>query len=186
MRSLNRVVMQKASRDWINSLGPGKLDALELSGKWGEGFPFRSYRALNFRQFDPCQGPLRDEAGKVARFDLILANQVWEHVDRPYAATRTIRRMLRPGGWFWVAVPFFIPYHAAPVDCSRWTARGLKNLLIEAGFAEDRIQSHQWGNRHVAQRNLEIPWPPELRDGDDLTDDPAFPVVTWAMAQRDQ
>ena len=47
MRSLNRVVMQKASRDWITSLGPEKLNVLELSGKWGETFPFRSYQALS-------------------------------------------------------------------------------------------------------------------------------------------
>lgn len=185
MRSLNRVVMQKASRDWIASLGPEKLDVLELSGKWGEVFPFRSYLALNRWKFDPCKGPMLDELGKVVRFDLIMANQVWEHLDRPYAATRNIYRMLRSGGWFWVAVPFFAPFHGAPVDCSRWTARGLKNLLIEAGFEPDRVQSHQWGNRHVAQRNLEIPWPPALRDDDDLTNDPDFPVVTWAMAQKD-
>ncbi|MFN3280091.1 MAG: hypothetical protein ACK40I_00220 [Tabrizicola sp.] len=58
MRSLNRVVMQKASRDWIVRLGPERLDVLELSGKWGESFPFRSYRALPFHRFDPCGGPL--------------------------------------------------------------------------------------------------------------------------------
>ena len=185
MRSLNRVVMQKESRDWINSLGPERLDVAELSGKWGETFTFRSYRALQFRKFDPCTGPLLDETGKVMRFDLILANQVWEHVDRPHAATRNIYRMLRPSGWFWVAVPFFVPYHAAPVDCSRWTARGLKNLLIEAGFDEGRVQSFQWGNRHAAMRNLETPWPPSLRGDDDLTNDPDFPVVAWAMAQKD-
>jgi SAM-dependent methyltransferase len=185
MRSLNRIVMQKASRDWITSLGPAQLDVAELSGKWGEVFPFRSYQSLPFRTFDPCKGPLRDEAGKVVRFDLIMANQVWEHVDRPFTATRNIYRMLRRGGWFWVAVPFFIPYHAAPVDCSRWTARGLKNLLIEGGFAPDRIQAYQWGNRHIALRNMETPWPPEYRADDDLTNDPDFPVVSWAMAQKD-
>ena len=133
MRSLNRIVMQKHSRDWINSLGPEGLDVLELSGKWGQSFPFRNYRFANRWKFDPCKGPMLDEAGKVVRFDLILANQVWEHVDRPYAATRNIFRMLRPGGWFWLAVPFLAPFHGAPVDCSRWTARGLKNLLVEGG-----------------------------------------------------
>jgi SAM-dependent methyltransferase len=184
MSSLNRIVMQKASRDWIRGLGPKRLDVGEISGKWGEGFGFRSYRSFHYPKFDPCDGPFRDDAGKVLKFDLIMANQVWEHIDRPFAATRNVHRMLRPGGWFWVAVPFFIPYHAVPVDCSRWTARGLTNLLVEAGFAADRVQSHQWGNRHVALRNLETPWPPEYREGDDLTDDPAFPVVAWAMAQR--
>ena len=118
------------------------------------------------------------------KFDLILANQVWEHVDRPHAATRHFWKMLRPGGWFRLAVPFFIPYHAVPVDCSRWSARGLKNLLTEAGFPEHRISAAQWGNRAAAQRNLETPWPPDYREGDDLNDDPAFPLVAWAMAQR--
>jgi hypothetical protein len=98
MRSLNRVVMQKESRDWITSLGPEKLDVLELSGKWGQTFPFRSYRALNRWKFDPCKVPMLDEAGKVVRFDLIMANQVWEHLDRPYAATRNIYPKLRSGG----------------------------------------------------------------------------------------
>ncbi len=54
MRSLNRIVMQKASRDWINSLGPTGLDAAEISGKWGEMFAFRSYRASIFPSMTPA------------------------------------------------------------------------------------------------------------------------------------
>ncbi len=81
-------------------------------------------------------------------------------------------------------MPFFIPYHAVPVDCSRWSARGLRNLLIEAGFEEDSIRADQWGNRAMALRNLEQPWPPEARPEDDLTNDPEFPLVAWAMGQK--
>ncbi|MGL4236228.1 class I SAM-dependent methyltransferase [Tabrizicola sp.] len=184
MRSLNRIVMQKASREWINGLGPKKLDVAEISGKWGEAFGFKSYQRFHYPQYDPCAGPFQGADGKVLKFDLILANQVWEHIDRPYAATRNVYRMLRRGGWFWVAVPFFIPFHAAPVDCSRWSARGLKNLLVEAGFDEAHVQSAQWGNRQTAARNLETPWPPRLELDDDLTDDPDFPIVSWAMAQK--
>ena len=184
MRSLNRIAMQQASRTWIRGLGPKTLDVAEISGKWGASFPFQSYESFHYPKHDPCAGPFRGPDGKVLKFDLILANQVWEHIDRPYAATRNVYRMLRPGGWFWVAVPFFIPYHAAPVDCSRWSARGLKNLLVEAGFDEKAVQAMQWGNRATARRNLETPWPPEHLEDDDLTDDPAFPIVAWAMAQR--
>ena len=184
MRSLNRIVMQKHSRDWIASLGPDRLDVAEISGKWGAGMGFRSHCSFHYPQHDPCTGPFRDDGGKVRKFDLILANQVWEHIDRPHAATRNVWRMLRPGGWFWLAVPFFVPYHAAPVDCSRWSARGLANLLVEGGFDEGRVEAFQWGNRHAAARNLETPWPPEYRAGDDLTNDPDFPVVAWAMAQK--
>jgi hypothetical protein len=55
--------------------------------------------------------------------------------------------------------------------------------LIEAGFEEDSIQAAQWGNRAAALRNLEQPWPPEARD-DDLTNDPDFPLVAWAMGRK--
>lgn len=183
MVSLNRVVMQKASRQMIRALRPGKLDVAEISGKWGESFQFRSYTPFRYPEFDICAGPIRDEAGGVRKFDLIMANQVWEHLDRPYAATRNVRRMLKKGGHFWVAVPFHIPFHAAPNDCSRWSARGLKNLLIEGGFEEEAIEAAQWGNRNAALRNLEDKWPPAF-DDDPLEDDPDMPICAWALAQR--
>jgi SAM-dependent methyltransferase len=184
MGSLNRIVMQQTSRDWIRALGPRSLDVAEISGKWGESFAFRSYQTFRYPQHDPCAALFRDDEGRPLKFDLILANQVWEHVDRPHAATRNVWKMLRKGGWFWLAVPFFIPYHAVPVDCTRWSARGLRNLLIEGGFDEASIKSAQWGNRAAALRNLETPWPPEHRPDDDLTDDPDFPIVAWAMGQK--
>lgn len=185
MVSLNRVVMQKSSRGLIKALGPDRLDVAEVSGKWGQTFKFQSYRQFLYPQWDICAGPY-EEHGRPLKFDLVLANQVWEHLDRPYAATKNVRKMLRRGGHFWVAVPFFVPFHAAPMDNSRWSARGLKNLLIEAGFAEDAITAHQWGNRNAAQRNVDDgPWPPEYDpERDSLMDDPEMPICAWALAQK--
>ena len=185
MVSLNRVVMEPASRRIIKALGPGALDAAEVSGRFGERFEFKSYRSFWYPAHDICAGPWRDGAGEVRRFDLIMANQVWEHLDRPYAATRHVHEMLRKGGYFWVAVPFHVPFHAAPQDNSRWSARGLKNLLVEGGFPEDAIHAEQWGNRHVARRNLEETWPPEHDpETDDIRNDPAMPICAWALAQK--
>ncbi len=184
MASLNRIVMQQISRQWLQDLDPASLDAAEISGNWGERLGFRSHQAFHYPDFDACLAPFRNEAGKVMKFDIILANQVWEHIERPYAATKNVLRMLRPGGWFWLAVPFFVPFHAAPVDCSRWSARGLRNLLIETGFEEDSIMSAQWGNRAAALRNMEAEWPPEATGDDDLTNDPEFPLVAWAMGRK--
>jgi len=186
MVSLNRVVMQPSSRRMINALGPQDLDTAEISGKWGERFTFKSYVQFRYPKYDVCAKPFVDKAtGEMVQFDLILANQVWEHLDRPYAATRNVYAMLRPGGYFWLAVPFFAPLHAAPQDCSRWSARGLKNLLVEGGFDEDAIHAEQWGNRHVALRNLEEIWPPvHDPETDDIRNDPEMPVCAWALAQK--
>ncbi len=185
MVSLNRVVMQKSSRALVRALGPERLDVAEVSGKWGRNFAFRSYRQFLYPDWDICAGPYAED-GKALKFDLVLANQVWEHLDRPYAATKNVRRMLRRGGHFWLAVPFFVPFHAAPMDNSRWSARGLKNLLIEAGFAEDAIVADQWGNRDAARRNLDGDrWPPEYDAArDTLENDPDMPICAWALAQK--
>lgn len=185
MSSLNRIAMAKSSRRMIRGLEPEKLDVAEISGKWGRMFKFRSYRQFLYPKWDICAGPYRDGDGAALDFDLILANQVWEHLDRPYAATRNVHAMLRPGGHFWLAVPFFVPFHAAPADCSRWSARGLTNLLIECGFDEAHIIAEQWGNRNAALRNMEEKWPPKYdRERDLLDNDPAMPVCAWAMARK--
>lgn len=185
MASLNRIVMQKKSKRLLQRLNLEEMDAAEVSGKHGRRFNFRSYKVFRYPEYDICAGPYRDRDGAVHQFDIVLANQVWEHLDRPYAATRNVIEMLRPGGFFWLAVPFYIPFHAAPMDCSRWSARGLKNLLIEAGFEPSRITARQWGNRHAAKRNLEPDWPPiYVPETDDLTNEEDFPIVSWALAQK--
>jgi len=185
MPSLNRVIAYRTTRRWLGELDLAAMEAAEISGKHGERYTFKSYTRFRYPKHDICAGPYLDAGGAPRQFDIILANQVWEHLDRPYAAARHVHQMLRPGGYFWVAVPFFIPYHAAPVDNSRWSARGLKNLLIEAGFDAERIKARQWGNRHAALRNMGQDWPPVYDpDRDDLTNDPDFPICAWALARK--
>ena len=185
MTSLNRIVMQQTSRAWLEELPLSEMDAAEISGKNGRRYPFRSYERFRFPKYDICQGPFEDADGLVHKFDIVLANQVWEHLDRPYAATKNVLRMLRVGGYFWLALPFFIRYHGSPVDCSRWSARGLTNLLVEAGFEEENIRAEQWGNRAAAAHNLEDTWPPSYDpERDDLTNDPECPICAWALARK--
>ncbi|MFX0540567.1 methyltransferase domain-containing protein [Roseovarius sp. S4756] len=185
MPSLNRIVMQQTSREWLEALPLLAMDAAEISGKNGRRYTFGSYTRFRYPEHDICEGPFLSQDGLVQKFDIVLANQVWEHLDRPYAATRNVLRMLRMGGYFWLAVPFFVRYHGAPHDCTRWTARGLTNLLIEAGFDAAHIKAGQWGNRQAAARNLEDKWPPVYDPAtDDLTNDPDYPICAWALAQK--
>ncbi|WP_372836833.1 dihydrolipoamide dehydrogenase [Puniceibacterium confluentis] len=185
MASINRIVMSKSSRTWIRALGPEGLDTAEISGSSGKNFPFRSYKVFHYPEYDICAAPLGEQEGTGRQFDLIMADQVWEHLDRPYAATKHVLASLKPGGFFWLAVPFFVPLHAAPVDNSRWSARGLKNLLIECGFAEEDIVADQWGNRWAGMRNVVGPFPPVYYpETDRLDNEEDFPVCAWALAQK--
>lgn len=145
--------------------------------KWAKGETFE------FPEYDICTGTFHDDAGDVRTFDMIIADQVWEHLDRPYAATRNVLEMLAPGGYFYVAVPFYIRYHAYPVDCSRWTSRGLTNLLIESGFDADLIEADQWGNLAAARKDCGRRWAKHAPE-DDLRNDPSFPLISWALARK--
>lgn len=185
MASINRIVMGKRCRKLVRMLEPEGLDVAEISGKWMHNFPFKSYSQFWFPEYDICKSSLVDAAGDQLQFDLIVADQVWEHLERPYRATQNVYQSLRPGGYFLVSVPFFVPLHAAPVDNTRWSARGLMNFLIECGFEENNIVSDQWGNRWAGIRNVVGPFPPEYRkDIDSLENQEDFPICAWALAQK--
>ncbi len=111
-----RIVMHRRCFAFVRSLAPGRLDALEISGgpQWVREFQFRSYTAAAHPGFDICFQTLPD------RFDLIIADQVFEHLKWPYRAARNVMTMLRPGGHFIITVPFLVriqklPQGVAPV-----------------------------------------------------------------------
>ncbi|MGI9542972.1 MAG: class I SAM-dependent methyltransferase [Cyclobacteriaceae bacterium] len=42
-------------------------------------------------------------------FDVVMCNHVLEHVENDIKAMQEIHRVLRPGGWAFLQIPFFIP-----------------------------------------------------------------------------
>jgi SAM-dependent methyltransferase len=66
---------------------------------------------------------------------------VLEHLDRPGQALRETVRILRPGGWFMIEVPFIYPVHDAPLDFRRWTQNGLTVELQQAGLRIEKVTS---------------------------------------------
>ena len=145
-----RTVMYQECFKLVNELGPHKLDALEISAgyKW-QKLGFRSFTETNYPAFDICKDKLD------RTFDIIIADQVWEHLLWPYRATGNVYDMLPPGGYFLVTTPFMIRQHAVPVDCSRWTELGMKHFLAECGFPWDGIKTASWGNRRLRQGELQ-------------------------------
>jgi hypothetical protein len=70
-----RIVMYRRCFTFVRSLAPERVDALEISAgpQWAREFQFRSYTATAYPGFDICFQTLP------ARFDLIIADQVFEH-----------------------------------------------------------------------------------------------------------
>jgi SAM-dependent methyltransferase len=139
--------------------------------------PFRSYKSLYYPDFDICESSLADQ------FDLILADQVFEHLLWPYRAGKNVYKMLNRGGYFLITTPFLIRVHNFPIDCSRWTEIGLKYFLAECGFDLEHIRTGSWGNRACVRANfsrwiLYRPWLHSLKN------EPLFPVAVWALAQK--
>jgi SAM-dependent methyltransferase len=173
-----RIVMYRHCFAFIANLGPEQLDVLEISAgpHWAREFRFRSYTGTSYPSFDICSQTLP------ARFDLIIADQVFEHLKWPYRAGRNVFAMLRPGGYFVVTVPFLVRIHKSPLDCSRWSEEGLRYFLQECGFEDTGITTASWGNRACLKANLTA-WRKRGLFGS-LANEPDFPLVVWAFAQK--
>jgi hypothetical protein len=176
---LVRVVSYQKSGEWITELAPQTLDVLEIgSGEyWLSKFSFKSYTTFNYPDHDICHERLDRQ------FDLVIADNVFEHLAFPARAASNVFSMIRPGGWFMNITPFLIRVHDVPIDCTRWTETGMRFFLSEAGFDPATMRSGSWGNRKAVVANLKrlgtrAAW------SRNLMNEPQFPAVVWVMAQR--
>ena len=65
---------------------------------------------------------------RTAIFQRVECDAVLEHVERPELVMGEITRVLAPGGFAHVVVPFCHPFHEYPRDFRRFTLDGLKQL----------------------------------------------------------
>ena len=161
----------------LKKLNPTELDILKISaGKYWKQIGFKSYTEANYPDFDICQDTLD------RKFDLIIADQVFEHLLWPYRAAKNVCAMLKPEGYFLITVPFLIKIHNIPHDCTRWTETGIKYFLNESGFPLKNIITGSWGNRACVKENFKE-W---ARCGwfRSLKNEPDFPVSVWAFAKK--
>jgi SAM-dependent methyltransferase len=175
-----RVIMNREIERFIRSLDCQRISALEISGSGArDRYDFRSYRTVQYPEYDVCEGPLGER-----QFDLIIAEQVFEHVSRPDLAAQNVYRMLRPEGVFVISTPFLLKVHGAPSDFYRWTEEGMRQLLETAGFAE--VKTGSWGNRDCLFADMKpgLGWTtydPRLHS---LHNEPQFAIVVWAFAKK--
>lgn len=79
-------------------------------------------------------GSVEKIPSKDSRFDLLICQEVLEHVENPYVALREMHRVLKPSGKLFLQVPFIIGYHPCPNDYWRFTNEGLKYIVEKNKF----------------------------------------------------
>lgn len=174
-RQWGRVVMNRNLGALIDALHPERCSAVEISGDLHRDRPWMSYRSLRFPSFDLCASVPAET------FDLVICEQVLEHVVDPWRAVRTLRELCRPGGHVLVSTPFLVRVHKEPSDFWRFTPDGLRVLLESADLEVVALES--WGNRACVRGNFRY-WAPH-RGWRSLRNEPAFPVMVWALARRE-
>jgi SAM-dependent methyltransferase len=172
-----RVVMYNECFKLVEDLNPSQLDVLEIgSGEhWRSRFPFKSYAPFDYPTYDICKDCLDRQ------FDLVICDNVFEHLRYPQRAADNVYKMLRPGGHFLNITPFLIRIHHVPIDCTRWTELGMSYFLQDHGFTIRATGS--WGNKGVVRAALNRL---AVRRGffGSLRNEKDFPVAIWVMAER--
>jgi SAM-dependent methyltransferase len=171
-----RQTMNREMADVLLSLPPEGHDAVEVSGRLRSGLPWRSFTYLEYPEFDLCspEPPSGD-------YDVVICEQVLEHVPDPSVALSNLRSLCRPGGRLLVSTPFLVRIHDMPGDYWRFTPDGLRLMLERAGMTVEWV--HSWGNRSCVRRNLGR-WLP-YRRWHGLRNEPELPMMVWALARRD-
>ena len=182
LENWERYPTYKKIKNDISKLDLAKMQVPEISAGeyWRENFTFKSYNSLNFPEYDICKTININQ-----KFDLIIADNVWEHIKYPHRATKNVFNLLNDGGYFLLIVPFMIRVHEVPIDCTRWTEDGLRFHLEECGFQLNNIFTNSWGNKSCVSANLrsDDTWA-RIWFFRSLKNDKKFPVQVWALAKK--
>jgi SAM-dependent methyltransferase len=122
-------------------------------------------------------------------FDLLLADQVLEHVEHwPEVAVSECLRVLKPGGIGIITTCLINPVHKHPGDFWRFTPDGLALLVRDKA---EVVEAAGWGNLDAVKllgtpiRRALVPartWHPLHRIAS--KNDPEWPISTWLVFRK--
>lgn len=171
-----RKVSDEETRKLITKLNPRSLSALEISGDVWRAFGFGSYKRVEYPAFDICKDILPE------RFNIIIAEHIFEHLANPRKAAKNARAMLTAGGHLLLVTPFIYKVHSNPDDCTRWTVQGLRIFLEESGF--ESITTGSWGNRNCIKATFKKEYRLYNRYLHSLKNESDYPIVIWSLGRK--
>jgi len=68
------------------------------------------------------------------KFDVIITQEVLEHVKNPWKAMSEIQRVLKKGGLAYIQLPFTIGFHPCPNDYWRFSKEGIEELILSSNM----------------------------------------------------
>lgn len=132
---------------------------------------------------------MQDLPYAAASFDVVISDQVIEHIPRPFKAVQETFRVLRPGGLAIHTTCFLNPLHPSPGDFFRFTPDGLRAICSPHARV---IAAGSWGNRVALVmltvrdrwRFLEIPSRSGFRHWVATFNEDKWGIATWVVAQK--
>ena len=123
-------------------------------------------------------------------YDVVVSDQVIEHLADPARAVSECHRVLRPGGVAIISSCFLNPLHPCPNDYWRFSPEGMQHLFTAGGW--EILECGGWGNRIALMliffrdsiRFLEIPQGNSLRSRLATWNEKKYPIVTWIVARK--
>jgi len=151
-------IMRKHLQDAAPYLNGKLLDAGCGARRYQDILSCDAYVGLDAdARFNPDYvADLRRLPFKDSEFDSILSTQVLEHIDDTDRVLREFHRVLKPGGYLCITVPFIGRLHGEPCDYWRFSRYGIKCLFSRHGFEEILIEG--MGGFATAQSYLWAFW----------------------------
>ena len=92
-------------------------------------------------------------------YDLIVTGQAFEHMEFFWLTLEEVKRVLKPGGLFFIIVPSTGPVHRNPYDCYRFNEGAMKAMakyvnfnIIEYGTNFDEVSDPWYDSFLVARK----------------------------------
>jgi SAM-dependent methyltransferase len=150
-----------------------------------------SLQVARAQGLDVVAEPLGQAALGPSSFDLVTVNHALEHIPRVRAVLDEIRRVLKPGGLLFVAVPNLDAWqHRVLLDRFGlsfnadhhlfFTPATLRRLLTDDGFAVVELATHRWVD---FQRGPASAYPSPFRAVNDLVERLGMGLEIFALAR---